>query len=226
MQIWLFFQAGTGGDGVANLFEKSKNITPVDGVTDHWRIHRIVDNDIKFYAPTIDNFECFRKHQSFKESENKLKDEYVDIVNQNLNCVITSHDVTLDLLLNSDCQDVLLKNQIKVLLTDKCSATATKKFATKNLLPMLPQNMPQPVLCPEKFDYILDVNLVKTDWNYVKTFCNRVNLDLYKNEYLQYCDLLSGNKTYMSGNFGIEEWVSNVSGDQITYELVNTWQPQ
>jgi hypothetical protein len=225
MQIWLFFQAGTGGDGVANLFERSKNITPIDNVTDYWRIHRIVDNDIKFYSPTIDNFGCFRYNQRFSEENNNLRKEYIDIVNQNLDCVITSHDTTLDLLLASDCQDVLLKNQIKVLLTADCSATATKKFATKNLLPVLPKNVPT-VVCPEKFDYVLDVNLVKTDWNYVKTFCNKVNLDLCKNEYLQYRDLLLGNKTYMSGNFGVEEWVSNINGTQITYNLVNTWQAQ
>ena len=226
MQIWLFFQAGTGGDGIANLIERSSNITPIDGVTDYWRIHRIVDNDIKFYAPTIDDLDCFRHNQSFKENTNKLKEEYVDIVNQNHNCVVTSHDVSLELLCSSDKQDIFLKDQIKVLLTSECSTTAITKFVTKNLLPKLPQTIATPILYPEKFDYVLDVNLVKSNWEYVKTFCNSTGLDLCKDEYLQYCDLLAGNKTYMTGNFGIEEWRSNITGTHITYDLINTWQPQ
>jgi hypothetical protein len=226
MQIWLFFQAGTGGDGIANLIERSSNITPIDGVTDYWRIHRVVDNDIKFYAPTIDGLDCFRHNQSFKENTNKLKKEYVDIVNQNRNCVVTSHDVSLELLSSSDKQDIFLKNQIKVLLTSKCSTVAITKFITKNLLPKLPQTIEPPLLYPEKFDYVLDVNRIKTDWEYVKTFCNSTRLDLCKDEYLQYCDLLAGNKTYMTGNVGIEEWKSNINENHITYDLINTWQPQ
>jgi hypothetical protein len=226
MQIWLFFQAGAGGDGFANLLERSSNVTPIDGVTDYWRIHRIVDNDIKFYAPTIDEFECFRRNQSFKKNINRLKKEYVDIVNHNRNCIVTSHDISLGLLFSSDCLDILSKDQIKVLLTTECSKTDVTKYTTKNLLPTFPQLMPTTLIYPEKFDYVLDINLVKTSWDYVKQFCNNVNLDLDKNEYSQYCDLLSGNKTYMSGNFGIEEWKSNINGTYITYDLIDTWQPQ
>jgi hypothetical protein len=226
MQIWLFFQPGTGGDGIANLFERSNNVTPIDNVTDYWRIHRIVNNDIKFYAPTIDNLDCFRHNQSFKENTNKLKEEYINIVAQNRNCVVTSHDVSLELLFSSDRQDIFLKDQIKVLLTSECSTTAITKFVTKNLLPELPQTVATPILHYEKFDYVLDVNLVKSNWEYVKTFCSSIGLDLQKDEYLQYCDLLAGNKTYMTGNFGIEEWRSNITGTHITYDLINTWQPQ
>ena len=226
MQIWLFFQPGTGGDGIANLFERSNNVTPIDNVTDYWRIHRIVNNDIKFYAPTIDNLDCFRHNQSFKENTNKLKEEYINIVAQNRNCVVTSHDVSLELLFSSDRQDIFLKDQIKVLLTSECSTTAITKFVTKNLLPELPQTVATPILHYEKFDYVLDVNLVKSNWEYVKTFCSSIGLDLQKDEYLQYCDLLAGNKTYMTGNFGIEEWRSNITGTRITYDLINTWQPQ
>ena len=228
MQIWLFFQPGVGGDGIANLLERSTNITTIDGISDHWRIHRIVDNDIKFYAPSLDEIECFRYKQSFKNTNNKLKKEYVDIINQNSNCVITSHDTTLELLSTSDCLDILLKNQIKVLLTSTRDPLLNMiKATTKNLLPTLPpEGVSAPMIYPEKFDYVLDVDLFKTNWDYVKHFCKQVNLNLCKNEYLQYCNLLSCNKTYLKDQFGIKEWVSTINGTQVTYKLVDTWQPR
>jgi hypothetical protein len=224
MQIWLFFQPGVGGDGIANLLEQSTNIVPIDGEFDHWRIHRIVDNSIKFYAPNIDEIGCFRHKQSFKNTNNQLKKEYVDIVNQNSNCVVTSHDTSLKCLLNSDCLDILLKDQIKVLLTSTRDPwldviTAT----TKNLLPTLPTvDISTPTTYPEKFDYTLDVDKFKTDWNYVKHFCKEVNLDLCESEYLHYRNLLSCNKTYFKDHSGIEQWESTIDGTRITYKLVNS----
>jgi hypothetical protein len=228
MQIWLFFQPGIGGDGIANLLERSSNVTPIDGVTDYWRIHRIVDKDIKFYAPTIDEIGCFRHNQSFKNTNNKLKKEYVDIINQNSNCVVTSHDTTLKWLSTSECLDILLKNQIKVLLTSTRDPLLNViKATTKNLLPTLPlENISAPMVYSEKFDYVLDVDLFKTNWDYVKHFCKQVNLNLCKNEYLQYCNLLSCNNTDLKDQFGIEHWVSTIDGNYITYNLVNTRQPQ
>jgi hypothetical protein len=228
MQIWLFFQPGVGGDGIATLLEKSTNIIPIDGVFDQWRIHRIVDNDIKFYAPNIDEISCFRYNQSFKNTNNKLKKEYVNIINQNSNCVITSHDTTLECLSNSDCLDILLKDQIKVLLTSTRDPLSNViKATTKNLLPTLPlEDVSTPTIYPEKFDYVLDVDLFKTNWDYVKHFCKQVNLNLCENEYLQYRNLLSCNKTYLKDYFGIEQWVSTINGTCITYNRVNTWQSQ
>jgi hypothetical protein len=224
MQIWLFFQAGAGGDGVANLLERSKNVTPLDGETGYWRIHRIVDGSVKFYAPTIDKFDCFRHNKAFDQSINQLDNRYVDIVNQDFNCVITSHDVSLNLLVNSDCQNILCKNQIKVLLTSNNTDIDAFKGATKNLLPTV-CSQTSIDYCPEQFDYVLDVDLVKTDWNYVDRFCKDIGLELDHREYLQYCDLLKGSRTFMANNFNVEEWVSTVNGTHITYKLVNTWQP-
>ena len=43
MQVWLFFEPGTGGDGLANLLERSSGSVPIDGETGFWRVHRIVD---------------------------------------------------------------------------------------------------------------------------------------------------------------------------------------
>lgn len=224
MQIWLFFQAGAGGDGVANLFERSNNVVPIDGETGYWRIHRTVDRNVKFYAPTIDSIGCFRNNQHFDQNSNKLVAGYLDIVNQNLNCVVTSHDTALDLLENSDCQEIMCKNQIKILLVSNNSKIDTVNSATKNLLPTVGSYV-DPVLYPEKFDYVLDVDLVKSDWTYVDNFCKNIGIELPHCEYLQYCDLLLGNKTFMTNNFNVEEWESTINKTHITYKLVDIWQP-
>lgn len=224
MQLWIYFQAGAGGDGVANLFERSDNVTPIDGVVDYWRIHRIVDGSVKFYAPTIDIHGCFRFNQPFKTSNNRLTDGYIDIVNQNFNCVVTSHDINLDLLLASDQQDILLKDQIKVLLTSKNHQDDAIKATVKNLSPVV-KIIKKPFFHVEKFDYVLDVDQIRSDWNYVTDFCKAVGLDLKKYQYLQYLDLLKGNKTFMTNNFNVEEWTSKIDNDRVEYTLINIWQP-
>jgi len=224
MQIWLFFQAGVGGDGVANLLERSTNIMPLDGETGYWRIHRIVDGNVKFYAPTVDQIGCFRHNQQFNQAINKLDSRYIDIVNQDLNCVVTSHDVDLRLLDASDCQDILCKKQIKVLLTSNHADIDAIKGATKNLSPTI-YSQAEIIFCPEKFDYILDVDRIKTDWNYVNTFCKNIGIELEHDQYIQYCDLLKGNRTFMTNNFNVEEWESTINKTNITYKLINIWKP-
>jgi hypothetical protein len=224
MQIWIFFQAGTGGDGIANLLERSNNVTPLDGVTEYWRIHRIVDGGVKFYAPNIDNNGCFRFNQPFDQTNNKLSDAYVDIVNQNLNCVVTSHDTSLELLTASDCQNILTNNQIKVLVTSTDHNHAAIMTATKNLAPFIKPRL-ESTFDLTKFDYVLDADLVKTNWEYLNSFCKDVGLDLDHAQYLQYLDLLKGNKTFMKNNFNVEEWISTINGPQVTYSLVSVWQP-
>ena len=142
----------------------------------------------------------------------------------NQNCVVASHDVTLKALLESDCQDVLCRNQIRVLLDTQDDYKCMIDSATKNLSPMFFKSTSQPI-DRTKFDIVLDISKVQTDWEYVSSFCNKLKLDLDAEQYNQYQDLLKGNKTYMTNNFGVEEYTSKIVGNSITYTLVNTWQP-
>ena len=54
MQYWIFFQAGVGGDGFANLLEHANNVIPVDNKR-YWRIQtdNIIDGKryVKFLSP-------------------------------------------------------------------------------------------------------------------------------------------------------------------------------
>lgn len=224
MQIWFFFDAGTGGDGVANLFERSSNVTSIDGPINYWRVHRIVDKKIKFYAVNPDINGCFRQEKHFDKEKNQLDPRYVSCVNANKNCIITSHDVRLTALYKSDCQDIFCKDQIKVLLTLSDQTKSKINASIKNLCAELYQSASRKTVDHSMFDIVLDVDKIQTDWQYVCNFTQLVGLDLEFQQYLEYQDLLKGNKTYMVNNFQVEEYESTINQDNVTYRLIGTWQ--
>ena len=117
MQVWIYFQPGVGGDGIANLLEQSQTVVSIDSNPPVWRLHRYVDGELKFWAPTIDQLHCFRRDQPFKVSNNMLSQRYVELVKSNQNIVVTSHDIFLKNLRLSDEQHILEFNQVKVLIT-------------------------------------------------------------------------------------------------------------
>jgi len=227
MQIWFFFNPGVGGDGVANLFERSTNVVSFDATTenpiDYWRVHRFVDGSPKFYAPTPDVNGCFRTGQSFNQSSNKLNHGYAQCVLTDQNCVVTSHDVQLQSLDKSDCYDIFCKNQIKVLLTLDDTHRVRVNASIKNLLPVLSKSV-YPAVNTGMFDLVLDVDRIQSDWNYVKKISQDIGVELTHQTYLEYQDILKGNKTFLTNNFQIEEYVSCVQNDTITYKLIDIWQ--
>ena len=162
MQIWFFFDAGTGGDGIANLFERSSNVTSIDGLINYWRVHRIVDKKIKFYAANPDVNGCFRSVEHFDNKKNQLDPGYVSCVTTNKNCIITSHDVTLTALYNSDCQDIFCKDQIKVLLTLTDQNKSKINAAIKNLCAELNGSVTFNTVDHSMFDIVLDVDKIQT----------------------------------------------------------------
>ena len=227
MQIWFFFNPGTGGDGVANLFEQSSDIVSFDATAedpvDYWRVHRFVDGSPKFYAPTPDANECFRSGKRFEQIQNTLHPGYARCVASDQNCIVASHDVHLTNLLASDLQDVFCKNQIKVLLTTSDHHKANINAAIKNLRPTVKFNSAPEIDC-KIFDFVLDVDRIQTDWQYVKKFSQDTGIKLDYQSYLEYQDILIGNKTFLANNFQIEEYVSCIQNESVTYKLVNTWQ--
>jgi len=227
MQIWFFFNAGTGGDGVTNLFEQSSNVVSFDSTAedpiDYWRVHRFVDSCPKFYAPAPDVNSCFRSRQHFDQTKNQLSPGYKNCIATNQTCVVASHDVTLKALYKSDCQDIFCKDQIKVLLTLDNQAQVNLNSATKNLLPNL-INVQAATFDQTLFDFVLDVEKINSDWLYTQEFSRIVGLDLDYQKYVEYQDILKGNKTYLKSNFQVEEYVSCIANNQITYKLIDVWQ--
>ena len=199
MQIWIYFDAGAGGDSLANLIEQCEEIDTLDGVPKRWRIHYYVDNSAKFWAPTLDLNKCFRLERTpFLLKLNQFTDRYLDIVLNNKSTVCTSHDLTLQHLSQSDCLEVIELNQVKVLLENvdpvvSYRAKITKNLRTGSLIPDKKWVDWNIKLDRSGFDYVLDVNQVKTSWEYVNNFCQQLNLTLNKCKYQEWQQAL--NKT-------------------------------
>lgn len=225
MQFWIFFQPGTGGDGFANLLEKSPNVHPLDVVDIGWRIHRIVDGQIKFHAPTPDTGGCFRSNlRPFSLSNNQLQPLYQNLVLCKKNCVITSHDVTMKQLKASDCQHILCQDQVRILLVGDTD-TANLQAAKKNLQPQVLNFGSGKSLDYTQFDLIVDIRDIQSDWTNFKHFCKNINIECDQQYHDQYLDLLTGSTRFMNQNHGVEIYESKSVDNQITYDLVDVWQP-
>lgn len=190
MQIWVFFDAGAGGDGFVNLLEHSKNIVTLDHnenvhatpLQQFWRVHRFVDNTPKFWAAAPDVNECFRSGSPFFKHTNKLRSNYLDIVTNDYNTIFSGgHDATLASLEDSDLQNILTKNQIKIYLHNSAIANVQAVFNIKhlaeyNIHTLQPQA--KRLVQFKKFDYVIDVNELLTSWNTLKLFVTELRLSL------------------------------------------------
>jgi hypothetical protein len=187
-------------------------------------VHRIVDDLVKFYAPTIDDAGCFRSAQPFRSSCNQLRSTYVDIVQKHQTCVVTSHDTTLRLLAASDCQEILTKHQIKVLITAKNKAKAAWLATIKNLETAVRTTV-HAMADAAAFDHVVDIDEIQSDWSTCRNFCDQIGLRLDAKQFDQYQALLAGDRSQMQQNYHIEIWRSRTDGTEIAYDLESIHQP-
>lgn len=221
MQIWIYFQPGVGGDGFASLLERAHQVERFDNYQQDWRIHRFVDNLPKFYAPWVDVKGCFRRPKRFDSSDNSLLESYVDCVLQNRVIICTSHDVGLKFLNTNDYSDILLRNQVKILLTSSDRRLAQYQAIIKNLMPATVDSIgfiPQQYNL-DQFDHVLDVDLIQNDWTYVEQICKNLGLDLEQAEYQAYQEILAGSARF--DHVGIERYQSSVVDGCFHYNKIN-----
>jgi hypothetical protein len=109
MIVWVFFESGTGGDGIANLLEHGSCAESIDGEL-KWRIHRYVDYSVKFWAPNLPGVADRRN------TVDQLTEQHIEIANSNDRyLIITSHDVHLKNVFSNGL--VPKEKHIKLLLT-------------------------------------------------------------------------------------------------------------
>jgi hypothetical protein len=224
MQIWLFFEAGCGGDGLCNLLEHSLNVRTIDGQEPYWRVHRIVDGAVKFYAPTPDTAGCFRNAplQPFRAGSNRLNLQYANLVGTNQNCIVTSHDVTLDYLDDSDQKDILCRDQIKILLKNHSVKQMINQSMIKNL-----QSYHNPELAKidlSRFDFVVSTEEITISWNAFQNLAQNLGLVANHDKYLEFLDICSGGRTYLKHNRNVEIYQSHLGRDGVTYQLIDVWQ--
>lgn len=221
MQIWICFNAGAGGDSVSNLLEHASEISPIDQNSARWRLSHYIDNLATFWAPPFDDDACFRNSQGprpFDKKTNQLSTRYLEIINQNLNTVCTSHDVTLQALENSDCQDILSKNIIKVLVKHQDPIKSNFLSKLKNFhigsLSADPNWLRSIKLIDEtKFNYVIDIDQFTQDWIYVDGFCQSVGLTLPQSTYQYWQKLLYKESSALAHT--VKSYRSHIEHDQI-----------
>jgi hypothetical protein len=197
MQIWIFFNAGAGGDGIANLLEKTSNAVTLDGDDkQNWRVHRWVNSKPKFWAPNLDAQGCFRSRimQPFYNHNNRLKEQYLSSVNDSRLVIVTSHDIRLANLRQSNCQEIFLKKSIMVYI-DCDESTRVYNTVIKNLQSSFDDAGTAPRHCPSDFDVIIDSGLFAQDQQYAQQICSSLGIELDLVVYKQYQNLLKGDKT-------------------------------
>jgi hypothetical protein len=213
MIIWVFFDAGAGGDGVANLLEHSSNAVSIDGKLT-WRIHRYIDNTVKFWAPNLPGLD-FRTN-----TVNHLTEQHVRIANSNDQfLIITSHDLQFaNVFLNSSLPE---NNHIKLLLTSKDFIKQQINFNTKNLvefnqLQLKPYRLSGPKHGP--MDFVIDVDRI-TDWEYTKEIISKIGLQLGQENFEHYKKIVEGEIMYDTP--GIEYYKSFIDNGITKYLKIN-----
>lgn len=206
MQIWIYFDPGTGGDGIANLLEHSTNIITLDhGACVHatperqyWRVDRFVDNRPKFWAPQFDKLHCFRLNQRFTRETNSLSQVYIDLIQSNINTIVTSHDCSLKNLHNSDCYDIFTKNQIKILLQSNNRTQTIQNAFEKNLICYNKNSVPEQRTVPvidNNFDYVIDADQLMSSWHEIKLLTQSIGLDLHEKFFDEFSSIISGQQS-------------------------------
>ena len=222
MQIWIYFETGVGGDGLANLFERANNVVPLDGDDrSHWRVHRWVDDKPKFWAPNFDLNSCFRSNplRTFSNSNNEFTPEYLDRIKNQHTTIVTSHDITLDNLYQSDCLGVLTNNQVKVLVYTRNRDNAYVNGIVKNLQTEIDWSIKRPEPDLFLFDVSINIDKFQTDLDYATRACQRLNLDLDQQHYHDYLSLQQGNKSLAP--FCSEHWQSYRTDSKIDYTKIS-----
>jgi hypothetical protein len=224
MQIWIYFISGVGGDGFANLLEWADNVENFDSdrTFKRWRVHHWVDGSPKFWSPNIDNHDmrCFRNEFPFKLSNNYLKRNYVKIVNSGINTICTSHDIRFAALNQSDMQETLKQNQVRVLLTCDDYAHANHRARIKNLIKdTVGSNPLKDPIDHSQFDYVLNIDDVQRDWSVVNQFCQQVGLDLDRKYYDEYQQIQRGSGDLLSygRNYRPKKYTTSTQDGMTTY---------
>jgi hypothetical protein len=186
MIVWIFFSPGAGGDGFANLLEQSTSVVTLDG-SKSWRIHRYVDGQAKFWAPTLQDTPR-RTNQV-----DQLNDQQFEIANStNQYLIITSHDTQL---VRTFQNNTLPKEKhIKVLLLSKNFNDSLHTGMRKNLIEFdlsAPTIDLEPSISPD-MDFVLYIDEIVNSWGYTKQFAESIGLSMSQSDFEYYKKLVSG----------------------------------
>ena len=215
MIIWVCFTSGAGGDGVANLLEQASNARTIDG-NKHWRVHRYVDNKVKFYAPTLGKQNNIWRINTI----DLLDDRQLEIANSDTEYLIITSHVNPNLVSNK----IAANKNIKILVT---SNNAIYNALIKNLIEFNISdpggNYPKIATAEPGFDLadiVVDIDNIINDWEYTKKFTLNIGLNLAEKEFNYYRKIVTGDLIFTTP--GIEQYKSVTGADNIVrYSKIN-----
>ena len=209
MIIWVWFTAGAGGDGVANLLEHASNARTIDG-NKHWRVHRYVDNKVKFYAPTLGKQNNIHRINTI----DLLDDRQLEIANSDTEYLIITSHVNPNLVSNK----IAVNKNIKILVT---SNNALYNAYIKNLMEFNISDLEIATAQPNfnSADIVVDIDDMN-DWEYTKKFTLGIGLNLAEKEFNHYRKIVTGDLIF--DDPGIERYKSVTDADNIVrYSKIN-----
>jgi hypothetical protein len=209
MIIWVWFIAGAGGDGVANLLEHASNACTIDG-NRYWRIHRYVDNKVKFYAPNLGKPQNTQRINTI----DLLDDRQLRIANSDTEYLIVTSHVNPDLVSNN----VAVDKNIKILVT---SNNCLYNAYTKNLMEFDISDLEIATRQPNSnlADIVVDIDSMN-DWEYTKKFTGDIGLNLAEKEFNHYRKIVAGDLIF--DDPGIERYKTVTDADNIVrYSKLN-----
>jgi hypothetical protein len=212
MIVWVFFESGVGGDGVANLLEHGSRAVSIDSEL-KWRIHRYVDYNVKFWAPNLPGLD----HRG--NTVDQLTEQHIEIANSNDQyLIITSHDLQLKSVFSNNT--VPKEKHIKLLLTYDDFVKQQINFKTKNLIEFDQSKLTtyRRVLKHGAMDFILNVDKIN-DWVYTKNIVDQIGLQLAQKDFDNYKKIVAREMLYDTP--GIEHYKSYLINGVTKYMKIN-----
>lgn len=230
-QLWFHFSPGVGGDGLVNLLEHAWTVKPVDHQL-MWRVHRVVDNQVKFFAATIDRDQCFRTNPVIYQSSNRLYDTYIQNINNNRDMIIASHDVGLTMR-GAKLPPELLIGQENILIKTRNPDQAWRTGKIKNLNEMdldifnstNKHTFPAWADVHEKidcFDHVFYIEDITQTWIDFMEFLNVLHLNIDRIYYDQYQQIISGDISKVKQN--VDHYSIYIENNTIKYRHDGTTQ--
>ena len=199
MQFWIFFEAGVGGDGFANLLEHANNVTPADGETS-WRIHHGTAA-VKFYGAKWTTDPIPFRNSKVDTSQVIINPEYVRLINQKQNTVLCAHQGSYRSQIDtSQFKELVQKDQVKIHLysmdTDRIKSDLVAKLPGIEIPDNWQNDMIKKInneLARTDYALHIDIEQVWQDWDYLNSCLTSIGIDLDKIHYDKYLNII--NKT-------------------------------
>ena len=201
MQYWVFYLGGVGGDGFVNLLEHANNITPVDSHLT-WRVREegVLNNKVAFgTAKSLSHYFLKGPDPSLDLSTVEPTEFYRNLVDNDINTVISAHAVEYDYNSKFKYWDLLEKNQHKIalysldtqrIIDDFCDKNPILGFRRAEFEEKFSRTTP-PLYWMRDLNYrtYINIDLAWESWDYLNNILVSIGIDLDRKYYEEYLDL-------------------------------------